>query len=201
VKNKIRTKTAAALAAAAFAAAGLAAGAAPQPAQAATITCGVWRWPVKTGSDATRSLVSTTVHYTTIGYLDGRTPPPSFGSYAHDHRIKSQEFKTWQVRATLVALREEDDGDIHVRLSSHGHRMIAEVPLGRCVSSASRWKAQIAAARHYLTSRYSIGLSDWIYVYRTVTVRGLGFFDAEHGVTGAAPNDIELHPVIHIRFR
>jgi hypothetical protein len=145
--------------------------------------------------------VSTTVHYTTIGYLDGRTRPPSFGSYAHDHRIKSQEFKTWQVRATLVALREEDDGDIHVRLSSHGHRMIAEVPLGRCVSSASRWKAQIAAARHYLTSRYSIGLSDWVYVYRTVTVRGLGFFDAEHGVTGAAPNDIELHPVIHIRFR
>ena len=42
-----------ALAAAAFAAAGLVAGAAQQHAQAATITCGVWRWPVKTGSDPT----------------------------------------------------------------------------------------------------------------------------------------------------
>jgi hypothetical protein len=99
-----------------------------------------------------------------------------------------------------VALKMEDDGDIHVRLRSSGHNMIAEVPLGRCVSSASRWKAQIAAARGYLTSRYSVSLSAWHYVNRTVTVRGLGFFDSEHGVTGAAPNDIELHPVTFVRF-
>ena len=30
--------------------------------------------------------------------------------------------------ATLVALKMEDDGDIHVRLRSSGHDMIAEVP-------------------------------------------------------------------------
>ena len=30
---------------------------------------------------------------------------------------------------------------------------------------------------------------------------GLGFFDEEHNVTGAAPNDIELHPVVYIKFR
>jgi len=29
---------------------------------------------------------------------------------------------------------------------------------------------------------------------------GLGFFDEEHNVTGATPNDIELHPVIYIKF-
>jgi hypothetical protein len=29
---------------------------------------------------------------------------------------------------------------------------------------------------------------------------GLGFFDKEHNVAGAAPNDIELHPVTYIRF-
>lgn len=188
----------AALAAAALLA-GLTAAAAPA-AQAATITCGVWRWPVKTGSDATRFQVSTTVHPTTVAYLDGRPPPSSFGSYAQSHRIRYAEFRTWQVTATLVALKEEDDGDIHVRLSSGGHPIIAEVPLPRCVSSASRWKAPITSARNYLTSRYSIGLSDWTYVYRTVTIRGLGFFDEEHGVTGAAPNDIELHPVIYVHF-
>ncbi len=27
-----------------------------------------------------------------------------------------------------------------------------------------------------------------------------GFFDEEHNVTGATPNDIELHPVIYIKF-
>jgi hypothetical protein len=200
MKNMIKNRATAALAAAALAAAGLTLGIAPaQPAHAAT-TCGIWRWPVKTGSDATRFQVSPLIHYTSVGYLDGRSAPSSFTSYAQDHRIKIQEFKIWQVRATLVALKLEDDGDIHVRLSSSGHNMIAEVPLGSCVSSASLWKTQIANARSYLTSRYSVSLYSWHYVYRTVTIRGLGFFDEEHGVTGAAPNDIELHPVIHIRF-
>jgi hypothetical protein len=179
---------------------GLVAVAVPEvPAQAATLTCGIWRWPVKTGSDATRFQVSTTVRATTIGYLDGRTPPFTFTG-SQNRRIKSQEFKTWQLTATLVALKEESDGDIHVRLASSGHNMIAEVPLGRCVSSASRWKTPIGWARSYLTSRYSVSLSSWHYVYRTVTIRGLGFFDEEHGVTGAAPNDIELHPVIYVHF-
>ena len=200
MKYRIWNKTVAALAAA-FTAAVLALAMAPaQPAVAAT-TCGVWRWPVKTGSDATRFQVDRTVSHTTIGYLGRRVPPASFGSYAQNHRIKAPEFHTWQLRATLVAVRLEDDGDIHLRLRSSGHLMIGEIPKPGCVSSASLWKAAIASARQAITSRYPVSLSSWHYVYRTVTVRGLGFFDEEHGVTGAAPNDIELHLVIHIRFR
>jgi hypothetical protein len=38
-------------------------------------------------------------------------------------------------------------------------------------------------------------------VKRAVDVRGLGFFDVLHGQSGAAPNGLELHPVIYIRFR
>ena len=70
------------------------------------------------------------------------------------------------------------------------------------MSSASRWKAQIAAARGYLTSPLQRqSLSAWHYVNRTVTIRGLGFFDSEHGVTGAAPNDIELLTLVtFVRF-
>jgi hypothetical protein len=164
-------------------------------------SCGVWRWPVKTGSDATRSQVSRKVSYTTVGYLDGRARPSSFGSYAQDHRIRWPEFRTWQVtRVTLIAIKLEDDGDIHLRLRSAGRYMIAEIPRPGCVSSTSPWKPAITAARNAVTSRYSVSLSDWHYIYRTVNVRGLGFFDEEHGVTGAAPNDIELHPVTGIRF-
>jgi hypothetical protein len=164
-------------------------------------SCGTWRWPVKTGSDATRNQVSRKVSYTTVRYLDGRARPSSFGSYAHDHRIRWPEFRTWQVtRVTLVAIKLEDDGDIHLRLRSAGRHMIAEIPRPGCVSSASPWKPAIKAARNAVTSRYSVSLSDWHYIYRTVNVRGLGFFDDEHGVTGAAPNDIELHPVTKIRF-
>ena len=169
------------------------------PAQAAT--CGIWRWPVKTGADATRSQVFRTISYTTIGYLDGRVPPASFGSYAQDHRIKWPEFRTWQVNGvTLVAIKAEDDGDLHLQLRSpSGRRMIAEMPRPACVSAASPWKTQITNARFKVTSRYGIP-SSWRTVNRIVNVRGLGFFDDEHGVTGASPNDIELHPVTGIKF-
>jgi hypothetical protein len=78
--------------------------------------------------------------------------------------------------------------------------MIGEIPRPGCVSSASPWKSLITSARTAITSRYTVSLSQWHFVNRLINVRGLGFFDEEHGVTGAAPNDIELHPVTGVRF-
>jgi hypothetical protein len=193
------------LAAAVAAAGALAAGAAvavPATPASASTACGYWRWPVKTGSDADRWKVSTTVHYTSVGYLDGLNRPSAdlSSSYYHNHRAKWPEFRTWQVKATLVAVKEESDGDYHLRLHEYGHNMIAEIPRPACVPSWSRWKDQIRAARSWVNSRFSVSSYSWDYIYRTIKVRGLGFFDEEHGVTGAAPNQIELHPVIMIRY-
>ena len=184
---------------------GLAAGAAvavvPSAAQAAA--CGTWRWPVKTGADATRFQVSHTTSFTSVAYLDSLARPSSFGTYAQNHRIKWPEFRTWQINnTTLVAIKLEDDGDLHLRLrSSTGKTMIAEIPRPGCVNSASPWKSQIAAARSYITARYPASSSSWHYVYRKIDIKGLGFFDEEHNVTGRAPNQFELHPVIYIRLR
>ena len=195
-----RIVAAAALAAAGILPAALASGPAAA-ATANTIACGHWRWPVKTGSDATRHQVHRTISYTTVAYLDRQARPASFTDYAQNHRIKPAEFRTWQLsRVTLVAVKLEDDGDIHLRLLSAGKKMIGEIPLPRCVATASLWKAAITSARNAVTSRYSVSLSEWHYVNRTISIRGLGFFDEEHNVTGAAPNDIELHPVIWIKF-
>jgi len=66
--------------------------------------------------------------------------------------------------------------------------------------SASRWATGIRNARYAVTSRYWVNSYSWHYVYRSVNIQGLGFFDVEHNVTGAAPNNIELHPVTYIRF-
>jgi len=174
----------------------------PAAAQAAA-TCGSWRWPVKTGSDATRYQVSRTTRFTSVNYLDSLTRPGSFGSYAQNHRIRWPEFRTWQINdTTLVAIKLEDDGDLHLRLrSSTGKTMIGEIPRPGCVSSSSLWKTGITAARNYVTDRYWVSLDRWHYLYKKIDINGLGFFDEEHGVTGAAPNNIELHPVIYIRFR
>jgi hypothetical protein len=174
----------------------------PAAAQVST-TCGTWRWPVKTGSDATRYQVSRTTRYTGVNYLGSLTPPGSFGSNARNHRISWPEFRTWQINdTTLVAIKLEDDGDLHLRLrSSTGKTMIAEIPRPGCVSSSSLWKTGITAARNYVTGRYWVSLDRWHYLYKKIDIKGLGFFDEEHGVTGAAPNKIELHPVTYIRFR
>jgi hypothetical protein len=83
--------------------------------------------------------------------------------------------------------------------NSAGKKMIAEIPLGRCVSSRSLWKHRIASARTTITSHYHVTTS-WHYVNRWITLRGIGFFDEVHNVTGQAPNGIELHPVIRVRF-
>jgi len=199
----IATLGAAAPAAASAKATSLFLGRTGPPATQASTTCGSWRWPVKTGSDATRYQVSRTTWYTSVNYLDSLTPPSSFASYAQNHRIRWPEFRTWQINdTTLVAIKLEDDGDLHLRLrSSTGKTMIAEIPKPGCVSSASLWKTGITAARNYVTGRYWVSLSRWHYLYKKIDIKGLGFFDEEHNVTGAAPNKIELHPVIYIRVR
>lgn len=173
--------------------------AAPAPASNAA-SCGVFRWPVKTGSDADRFQVLTATSYTSVGYLDGRIRPSGVTSaYYNNHRLNWVEKRTWQVTATLIAIKAEDDGDYHLRLRENGHYMIAEIPRPSCVPSTSRWKKQITWARDWVNARFSVS-SYWRYVYRTVKVRGLGFFDEEHGVTGAAPNQVELHPVTSISY-
>src|SRR5260370_23775874 len=192
----------AAPAAASAAVVGPAPGGAVSTAPQAATACGSWRWPVKTGSDATRYQVGRNISYTSVGYLDHLTPPASFGSYAQNHRVRWPEFRTWQINGvTLVAVKLEDDGDLHLRLRSAGKDMIAEIPRPGCVSSASPWKAGITSARPAVTSRYCVSLHKWHYLYRSINIRGLGFFDEEHNVTGAAPNDIELHPAIYVKFR
>lgn len=200
MKNRIRNKATAAVAVAVLTAAGLALGIAPaQPAHAST-TCGVWRWPVKTGSDADRYKVNRTVTYTTIHYLRTRTPPSSFPSYYQNHRFRGAERHTYQLTARLTQFRLEDDGDIHLVLrNSSGKDMIAEIPRPGCVASSSLWKTAIRAARASFTNHYRVTTS-WRYVNRRITLRGLGFFDEIHNVTGQAPNGIELHPVIRVRF-
>ncbi len=42
--------------------------------------------------------------------------------------------------------------------------------------------------------------TSWKHVHQWITLRGLGFFDEIHDVTGQAPNGIELHPVTRVRF-
>jgi hypothetical protein len=163
-------------------------------------SCGVWRWPVKTGSDADRRTVNKTVVDTTIRRLRARTAPSSFAGH-QNRRFRGAERHTYRLRARLTQFRLEDDGDIHLVLQNRsGKDMIAEIPRPGCVARSSLWKKAIRATRFRFTNHYRV-TSSWHFVNRRIRIRGLGFFDEVHNVTGQAPNGIELHPVTRIRFR
>ena len=178
---------AAAVTAAALTAAGLTSSIIPAHAAPARITCGVWRWPVKTGSDADRHKVNRTVKVTSIRHLRSLTAPSSFAGH-QSHRFRRAERHTWKLTTQLAQYREEDDGDIHLVLkNSAGKHMIAEIPLGRCVSARSLWKEQIASARASFTRHLHVTTS-WRHVHRKITLVGLGFFDASTAGTAESRN-------------
>jgi hypothetical protein len=104
------------------------------------------------------------------------------------------------VTANVTQYKLEADSDIHLVLKdSAGRKMIAEIPSPNCVGSTSRCKVAIGVTRNTCAAHYKATTS-WHYIKRSVTVRGLAFFDVPHGQTGAAPNYIELHPLIYPHF-
>jgi hypothetical protein len=159
--------------------------------------CGTERWPVKTGTDANRNQVNTTPIATTITYLGSR-PKPS--SYPNNNRIAPYELHTYQVTAYVTQYKLEADSDIHLVLKdTAGRQMIAEIPRPTCVGLTSRWRTAITNARSAWVTHYST-TTTWHFIHRSVTLRGLAFFDVPHGQTGKAPNAIELHPVINVHL-
>jgi hypothetical protein len=139
------------------------------------------------------------VKVTSIRHLRSLTAPYSFAGH-QSHRFRGVERHTWKLITRLTQYREEDGGDIHLVLTnSAGKHMIAEIPVGRCVSVRSLWKKQIASARASFARHLHVTTS-WHHVHRKITLVGLGFFDEIHDVTGQAPNGIELHPVIRVSF-
>ena len=159
-------------------------------------TCGTERWPVKTGTDYDRNKIHQQAVNSTIKYLDSR-PEPS--SRPQANRIRPVEVTTYEVTASLVEYKEEDDSDYHLVLrDGRGRTMIAEIPAPSCVGRMSPERSKIVAARRWFNQHYVV-TSDFKNAGQRVTVTGVGFFDYLHGQTGVAPNGIELHPVTAIQ--
>ena len=164
---------------------------------AATGSCGVERWAVKTGTDADAgkiTLGSTTA--TSISYLTGLSAPASLPS---NNRVQPTETTVYRLQVTLVEYKLETDSDFHLVLSDGSHTMIAEIPDPTCVGSGSPLASGIQNARSEFTAKYT-PTSSFKTANVPVTVTGVGFFDFLHGQTGVAPNGIELHAVLDVQF-
>lgn len=160
-------------------------------------SCGVERWAVKTGTDSTTNLVHLTPQDTTIASLRALAMPSSIPSTT---RVpNSAETQAWRINATLTLFKAETDSDFHLVLSdASGATMIAEIPSPSC-DAGSVWSTQIAHSRSAFTAKFTPN-SSFQTANVPVIVTGVGMFDFAHGQTGAAPNQIELHPVLDICF-
>lgn len=154
--------------------------------------CGIERWPVKTGTDPSATVVNNNVTDTTVGNLTS-IPAPA-GPLPQTDRISPVETSTYRVVATLVRYKIEADQDIHMVLNDNGSQMIAELPDPQC-ATGSLWLSQIASARSQFESQFHPSTS-WQVANTQITIIGIGFFDSIHGQTGVAPNGIEIHPVL-----
>ena len=86
-----------------------------------------------------------------------------------------------------------------VIVDSAGRTMIIEIPAPNCVGPGSPFAAGIARARQQFDAVFT-SRSFFQTANVPVQITGVGFFDYFEGQQGIAPNGIELHPVIDIKF-
>jgi hypothetical protein len=127
---------------------------------------GIERWPVKTGTDQDVALVGKNIiggHSLGAGIVDATveeliriprppdmTPPSSDFPNYQGRRRGPVEMTVWRIEATVIALKQEQDGDYHLVLQgASGQTMVAEVPTPRppFVDASSPWTANMVVAR------------------------------------------------------
>lgn len=160
--------------------------------------CGVERWSVKTGTDQDAALVDlNSVMATTISIMRSWTPPTPIPA---TRRAQPHETTVYAITGTLTLYKLEDDSDYHaVVQDAAGNTIITELACSCCVGDSSPFKSMIISAREKFDARL-MATGDFKTANLPVFIKGVGFFDFPHGATGAAPNNVELHPVLDIKF-
>lgn len=164
--------------------------------------CGKERWSVKTGTDSGAGQVNLAnpqpANISDLIALAAPSPLPT------DTRFSPTENTVFVVNATLTDYKLESgstgDSDYHlVLMDDQGNTMVAEIPSPSCVDPSSPFVAQITNARSEFDAQFS-ATSSFQTANISVQVTGVGFFDFFHNQHGAAPNVIELHPILDIQF-
>lgn len=118
-------------------------------------------------------------------------------------RIAPVELTTYRVRAWLRFMAHEDDQDIHLVVTAPHHpgrTMIVEFPDVRCPGArSSARKGAMRRARNRFERACGQPSSGFTSLKGTAIIKGVGFWNFDHGQTGVARQAIELHPVVGIR--
>jgi len=165
------------------------------------------RWGVKTGADPeagdvrVNSPVQTTVDELTR--LERPEGMPKRGPRAND-RFPPVETTVYTVDAEIMRYKiETDDQDYHVVIRDYNgnprRTMVVELADPTVVSRRSPFRDSMAAVRAKFNERFKV-TTKWKKNRARALITGVGFFDFRHGQIGLAPNGIELHPVLDVKF-
>ena len=181
---------AAAIAAAAVAAAP--AGAHPSAA-APGAWCGGTLWKLMTLSDTGRKAVAWSPASTSIGDIAKLGAPSRITA----SRATSFQKQVWQLTAVVQSFRMASNGEIILELfdTKASAYMDAYMPNPSCLSTATRGRAQILAARTTFMKSCPAPTPAWQTLGATVQLAGVGFWNPSKATQGASPNGAELRPV------
>ena len=162
-----------------------------------TMCGGTERWSQKVLVDAAVNTINFTPISTTVASLVNIvTPTPSTSM----PRYAGVEDKTYQFTCNITIKKAETDNDYHLVLSDGTHTLIGEIPDPACSAAAgSAYVSQYTAARNFIDTYIGSGTYSSVNI-PLVEVYGVAFVDPPHGQTGAAPNNLEIHPILKINF-
>jgi hypothetical protein len=156
--------------------------------------CSTVRGAVKTLSDPAGRALSLKPQPSTIRKLRRAHVPRQLG-----RRNKGIERTTFRVTGRLVQMRLEEDLDINLVIADPrtGGTMVAAFPSATCTGGATRKaRAKMTRARSAFLAACGTPTSSWQKLSGTGAITGVGFFNPVRGQDGAAPNGLELHPVV-----
>ena len=113
-------------------------------------------------------------------------PKPQAKLSIHRPRQPGPEQKTYRVRAALVKMKKEDDGDYHLVIADpgpNGKQMVVEFRDPNCDGAMqSKKRASMASARKALRDHCGTPPTSFKkgMLSGTATVKGVGFFDFLH---------------------
>ena len=154
--------------------------------------CGVECWAIKTLSDADSARVDLVARPTNIAALNAL---PARCASLPNSRLTPDELVTYEVVGRVTFVRLEDDRDFHVALADPaGNTIATEVADPTCPGAVNSPNVDLLR-----TARTTfVALGGTALIGQTLRVRGIAFYDFDHGQTGRSRSCLELHPVIAV---
>jgi hypothetical protein len=154
--------------------------------------CGGVLWRLMTLSDAGRS---------SVRWVPSGTSIPSLAQVRPPGRVPATrvafEKQVYQMNVVIERYRLASNGEIVLQLFDIPSQMYmnAYMPNPRCLSSTTRARSDIVAARSAFTSACPAPKNQWQLLGATARLTGVGFWNPVKTTPGALRNGAELRPL------